>query len=327
MNANSPFQPPWWLANAHLQTLFPTFHRKRWQVDTHRERLEMPDGDFIDLAWAEIPPTGCRTPIVVLFHGLEGSINSPYAKGMLKTLRSAGWYPVLMHFRGCSGEPNRLPRGYHSGETSDAFHLLSRLRRRFPQAPLAAVGYSLGGNMLLKLQGELGSDSPLSAAVSVCAPLRLDICADRISQGFSRIYQRHLLQRMKTNLLKKLTKVEYPNHPHLTPPAVEQLADFWAFDATFTAPIHGFRDVNDYYARSSARQYLKQIARPTLVIQAADDPFMTPDVLPSVEELSDAVELEISPAGGHVGFVTGSLRQPRYWLEQRVPAWLKDHLA
>lgn len=243
---------------------------------------------------------------------------------MLKALVDNGYRGVLMHFRGCSGELNRLPRLYHSGETGDPLHVISELRRRFPGVPLAAVGYSLGGNALLKLLGELGNRSPLTSAAVASVPMRLDICADRINSGFSRLYQRRLIKSMVAVCVKKHKRSALP--PDIDIDAVARSRSFWEFDDAFTARIHGFTDVHDYYRRSSSRQFLKNISTPTLIVQAEDDPFTSAGVIPTAEELSPAVTLEISRHGGHVGFVKGVPWKPRYWLEQRIIRYLDERM-
>lgn len=294
----------------------------RQPLAVSNQELTLPDGDFVDLAWHGYPANDSRTPIVAVFHGLEGSIHSPYARDILRAIDQRGWNGVLMHFRGCSGRINRLPRSYHSGETGDARYFLSWLREQYPYAPLAAVGYSLGGNMLLKLQAEWGNASPLRAAVSVSAPLKLDICADRINQGFSRVYERHLVNSLVNKVLAKFDKHDYEKLIGLTRQGIRMAKTFRQFDDRFTAPVHGFIDADDYYRRASACGYLAEIQQPALIIQALDDPFMTPEVLPSSTQIPGNVELAVSQSGGHVGFVNGSLLQPRYWLTQAIPDYL-----
>ena len=186
----SGFSPPWWLRNPHLQTFWPVLFRRQSSLSHRPERLELPDGDFVDLCWTG-PDHG---PLVIVLHGLQGSIRSPYAVGILRALAARGIRGVLMHFRGCSGQPNRLARGYHSGETGDLRFLLSTLRQREPETPLAAIGYSLGGNVLLKYLGEAGPETPLRAGVAVSVPLVLRTASDRLGAGLSRIYDRYLLR-------------------------------------------------------------------------------------------------------------------------------------
>ncbi|MCB9760315.1 MAG: hydrolase [Alphaproteobacteria bacterium] len=314
------FRPAWWLPGPHAQTLWPHLFRRPRRPPTRRERLELPDGDFVDLDWTPREDG----PLVAVFHGLEGSIDSSYASGVLGALHEAGLRAVLMHFRGCSGEPNRLPRGYHSGDTGDIRHLLGVLRGRFPDTPLGAVGYSLGGNALLCTLGEDGADAPLQAAAAVSVPLVLREAADRLKRGFSRVYGAHLLRSLKASAAARLTGRD--DHP-VDLAAVQASRDFWELDDRLTAPLHGFADVHDYYARSASRQHLGAVRVPTLVVHSADDPFLTPAVIPEPHELSDAVRFELSRAGGHVGFVSGRIPlRPRYWLDERLVAWFSEKL-
>jgi hypothetical protein len=229
---------------------------------------------------------------------------------------------VLLHFRGCSGEPNRLPRSYHSGETGDLRAVIAMLRRREPAVPLAAVGYSLGGNALLKWLGESGSRD-LACAVAVSVPFDLARAADRLERGLSRLYQWWFLRSLRASVLGKVRLGRLP----ATLSAVGELRTLRAFDDAVTAPLHGFTDAADYYGRSSSRQYLGGIAVPTLVLHARDDPFLSADAIPEPSELSACTRLELSAHGGHVGFVAGLLPwHARYWLEERIPAFLRAHL-
>ncbi|MFP4611173.1 MAG: hydrolase [Thiohalophilus sp.] len=317
----SSFTPAPGLGNPHVQTLLPRFINRRPLAVSWQE-LPLPDGDFVDLAWRTQPASSVTTPLVAVFHGLEGSLCSPYARDILHAIEQRGWHGVLMHFRGCSGRLNRLPRSYHSGETGDARYFLSWLREQYPHAPLAAVGYSLGGNMLLKLQAEWGAESPLRAAVSVSAPLKLAVCADRINQGFSKVYERHLVKSLVRKVLTKFADHDYEQLIGLTPQQIAKARTFRRFDNLFTAPIHGFADADDYYQKSSAFDYLGDIRQPALIVQAFDDPFMTPAILPDGQQLPANVRLAVSRRGGHVGFVSGSLMRPRYWLTEAVPDYL-----
>ena len=322
----SNFQPATFTANRHIQTILPILLRGNSAIQCIYQQLTLPDGDFLDLAWNKIPARMDSEPIVVIFHGLEGSINSPYAKGITRALDKLGWNVVLMHFRNCSNRGNLAARTYHSGETDDASYVLDRLRETYPQAPLLAVGYSLGGNMLLKLLGERKTEVPLQAAVAVSVPLLLNICADQMRSGFSKIYQHYLLQKMKRKLLDKFRQHDYQSLIGLNKKDVHNIKDFWEFDAAFTAPINGFNGAQDYYMKSSSRQYLGGIQIPTLIIHSVDDPFMTPEVIPHENELSDSVCLELSQQGGHVGFVSGHLLKPRFWLEERIPEYFSNLL-
>lgn len=203
----SRFKPAWWLPGPHLQTLWPTLSgRGKKKIHLRRERIETSDGDFIDLDWSE-QQTG---PIVLILHGIEGSVNSSYAKGMLQTLSKQGWRSAVMHFRSCSEEMNRLSRSYHSGETGDLAAVVNLIRTREPNTPIAAIGYSLGGNVLLKWLGETGEQNPLSAAVAVSVPFLLHNCSLKLQKGFSRFYQRYLLRILQKKMMKK-----FKSHPEL----------------------------------------------------------------------------------------------------------------
>jgi predicted alpha/beta-fold hydrolase len=324
------FRPAWWLNNGHLQTIYPAFLRQPSSpVPITRERLETPDHDFIDIDYCGKG----RQPIVILLHGLTGSSQSGYIKSLQRILLKQGFRSVALNFRGCSGESNNLARCYHSGETEDIHFLYQTLRRREPDTPLAAVGFSLGGNVLLKWLGEQGSQLSLFAAVAVSVPLVLSTCASKLDTGFSKIYRESLLRELKTYIKLKLRHLhKIGNRPEAE--KIEQLGDlsginsFWQYDDRVVARLHGFKDVHDYYLRSSSRQYLKKIAVPTLLIQAIDDPFMTEAVLPATDELSPHVYLEVTRGGGHVGFIHGNIPfRPRYWLDVRIPEFIREQLA
>ncbi len=310
--------------NPHIQTLYATWYPAPNLPALTTERFELPDGDFVDCVWYGKPVTGSDVPIVVLFHGLTGSIRSPYILRTMEALRSRDFVPVLMHFRGCGGEINRLPRLYHSGDTADAKSWIAELRKRYPESPLFGVGFSLGGNMLLKLMGEMGEHAPLEAAVAVSAPMDLAACAVRIDQGFSKRYQRHLLKPLIAQVRQKYTMFDMEALIELKKEELERLDTFWKFDDAYTAPIHGFEDVHDYYAKSSARQYLHAIRKPTLIIHAKDDPFTGADVIPTPEELAHSVTLEVYEHGGHLGFVGGSFVRPDFWLYERIGDYLSE---
>ncbi len=326
-NTYTPFRPAIGLNNSHLQTLFPALFRRQDAPEIERERFELSDGDFVECYWHHRPKKEHKTPIAVLFHGLDGSYDSSYIQGMMHALARAGISTVLMHFRGCSGELNRLARSYHSGETGDARAWLESLVKHYPGHPLFAVGYSLGGNMLLKLLGEWGEDSPLSAAVSVSAPMQLDVCAIRMNRGFSKFYQYRLMKGLKRTLLEKYRHHDMHALIGIDEHHVRRLKDFWEFDDVYTGPVHGFSGADEYYEKSSAKQYLGTIATDTLIIHALDDPFMTPEILPKDEDVSPRVKIEAYESGGHVGFVSGSVLKPHYWLDERIVSFFNDQLA
>ena len=315
----SRFEQAWWLPGGNLQTLWPYFFRRRPQVGLTRERLELPDGDFVDLCLT----ANAGAPVVAVFHGLEGCVDSHYVKPLLAAVERRGWHGVFMHFRGCSGEHNRLPRSYHSGDTGDISLLVEHLREQFPGAPLGVVGYSLGGNALLKYLGEADRKGLVQAAAAVSVPFVLAEGARRLSKGFSRVYQRRLLGLLKRKINGKFSDGDCPFDLGEVP----QLNDFFSFDDKVTAPLHGFAGGDDYYTRSSSRQFLKSIDVPSLLIQARDDPFMTADVIPAQDELSEYVRLEMAETGGHIGFVSGKAPgYAVYWLERRIIEFFEGYL-
>lgn len=318
---NGGFKPAWWLRNPHLQTLWPVLlRRKIKRLALVRERIELPDGDFIDLDWMDRDKD---LPLVLILHGFEGSIESHYAKSMLRRFSGEGWRGVFMHFRGCSGEPNRLPRSYHSGETSDLDYIVNLLKQREPYAPISAVGFSLGGNVLLKWLGETGDQNPLNAAIAVSVPFELHKAAKRIQTGFSQFYQWYFLKCLRRRLTHKY---QYISEAPIEPSEFHAIRSIMEFDNRYTAPLHGFSDADEYYSLASSRQYLRHIQVPTLLVHAKDDPFMSEDVIPGAHELSPRVKLELTDSGGHVGFVSGKYPwRPEYWLEQRIPQFLREH--
>ncbi|MGZ8237196.1 MAG: hydrolase [Methylobacter sp.] len=323
------FKPAWWLSNSHLQTIYPALLRKTPDPpDYRRERLTTPDYDFIDIDYCG---TG-NQPLIILIHGLTGSSQSDYIKGLQSALLKQGFRSAALNFRGCSGQSNNRARSYHSGETEDIHFLYRTLREREPETPLGAVGFSLGGNVLLKWLGEQGEQLHLFAAVAVSVPLLLGPCATKLDKGFAKCYRGRLLNALKVYMRNKLQHLESIGQSQEAL-KIKELGDlsainsFWQYDDRVVAKLHGFNDVHDYYQRSSSRQYLKSISVPTLVIQAVDDPFMTKEVLPGLDEISPHVHLELTQRGGHVGFVSGSIPfKPKYWLEQRIPEFLRNAL-
>lgn len=317
------FSPAAGLGNCHLQTVFARFHRPQPWVHTEGRWYDTPDGDRLALHTPRPLEDNPARPLVLVLHGLEGSVASPYAQGLMESLLGQDYQVAVMHFRGCGGIPNRLPRAYHSGDSEDPRWLAGELKRQLPNTPIMAVGYSLGGNVLLKWLGEDGQGSPLSAAVAVSAPMDLHACSRRIDSGLSRVYQRHLLRCLRVSLQQKAAD---PNLAAAMPglDVEAHFSNFRQFDNAFTAPLHGFRDVDDYYTRASSKPLLRNIRVPTLIIHAVDDPFICPSAIPSESEISPSVDLEVSDRGGHVGFVGGSLWRPHYWLEWRIPNFLNS---
>jgi uncharacterized protein len=277
----------------------------------------LPDGDFLDLAWTEEKQTG---PIIILLHGLEGSINSPYAKGILRTIHNKSWQGILMHFRGCSGRHNRLIRSYHSGETGDLHTLILSLKERYPNRNIAAIGVSLGGNVLLKYLGEQGKKCLLTTAMAISVPFDLADSAKYLDRGFSKIYQHHLISRLRRKMLDKFKSKSAP----INLDKLKEWNNFYTFDHNVTAAIHGFESADDYYSRSSSKQFLKNINIPTLIIHSKDDPFMTKKAIPIERELSPSITLELTEHGGHVGFIYGNTPfSAKYWIEKRLVEFFK----
>ncbi len=318
MDKNNSFTPSIFLRNRHIQTLYAPLFRKDINLNIEIERFDFDDGDFVEAHWHNRPSPNQNSPIVILFHGLEGSYRSPYIRGIMSALADIGYSSVLMHFRGCSDIPNNLARAYHSGDTQDARVWIEYLAQTYPHSHLHAIGYSMGGNVLLKLLSEWQTESPLKSAISVSAPMQLDICASTMMNGFTQIYQIHLLKYLKRTLLAKYQNHDIESMIGLSKKDVKNIKSIREFDDKYTSKIHNFGNAQNYYDKSSAKQYLHLITTPTLIIHSIDDPFMTPQILPSINQISPSIELEITKYGGHVGFVGGTIWKPRYWLEDRI---------
>lgn len=316
---NQDFHPLWWLPGGHAQTIGAYYLRKA-RIQTQRERMELPDSDFIDLDWIGNSP---GSPIVLLLHGLGGSVESHYAKGLLHAISQRSYRGAIMHFRGCSGQSNRLAKSYHAGETLDLQYCLNRLKQREPNTPIVAIGVSLGGNVLLKFLGENPQQCAINAAVAVSVPFDLGRCAKRLQQGFSRVYQWWLLRKLKQHLARKQQQL----NAYIDYKKAMKTKTIEDFDDRVTAPLHGFKGVKEYYQQSSSRGYLKSIASPTLIIHAMDDPFISSDAIPKASELSQQVKLFVSERGGHVGFLSSDCGLPGNWLEQTVLNYLEGYIA
>lgn len=319
--AVDPYKAPIWLPGGDLQTIWAVALSPP-AVEYRRERWEMPDGDFIDLDWVDGP---ADAPLLVLFHGLEGSSDSHYARYFMVEARRRGWRGVVPHFRGCSGEMNRLPRAYHSGDSAEIGRILRHAAESNGHAPLLALGFSLGGNALLRWLEEEADRAPtlVRAAAAVSAPLDLPVAGATLDQGFSRVYTARFLKTLKKKALEKLDR-----YPLLYDRgAVEAIDTIKAFDTLVTAPLHGYRDADDYWARAASKPLLKAIRVPTLLVNARNDPFMPGSVLPTRDEVSDRVTLDFPETGGHVGFVTGPFPGDFDWLPTRVLAFFETNLA
>jgi hypothetical protein len=310
--ADGDYQAPFWLPGGDLQTIWGTLVATP-EVHYRRERWEMPDGDFIDLDWVDGPP---EAPLLVLFHGLEGGSRSTYALEIMAAAKQRGWRGVVPHFRGCSGEPNRLPRAYFASDTAEIERILRHVQSENGRAAMYAAGVSLGGNALLKwLELRGGSAHELvRAAAAVSAPLDMPAAGSALDQGFSRVYTARFLKTLKAKALAKLDR--YPLLYDRR--AVEQIDSIKAFDTLVTAPLHGFKDADDYWARAASKPGLKLIGIPTLLVNARNDPFMPGDVLPTPDQVSPLVTLDFPETGGHASFVTGPFPGASHWLPGRL---------
>lgn len=316
---DSDFRPHPLFRSAHAQTLLPALLRPLPRIAFEFERLELADGDFVDLAWSG--PAGAAR-IAVLIHGLTGGFESKYLRATALRLNAGGWRTVALQLRGAGAVPNRTARYYNHGDTADLRHLWQQLRLRHPQARLATVGWSLGANVLLNALAQEGAAAPLAAAVAASAPLQLVPCAERLRRGFSRVYQKRLLDALKLSLATRHRAIPVPEGVDLA--GALSAGDFFEFDDRYTAPLNGYRDAADYYARCSGGSKLAAIRVPTRIVNAIDDPFMTPEILPTVEALAPSVTLELSRHGGHVGFVASdALGRPAFWLEHHIAGHLQ----
>ena len=328
------YAPPPWLPGGNLQTIWAALRARRFEgrmpPPLQRERWSTPDGDFIDVDWLQEAPLAAdsaipdaRRTLVVLFHGLEGSSASHYAQAFAAEARARGLRYAIPHFRGCSGEINRAPRAYHSGDFEEMDWILRRMRARHA-GPLVAVGVSLGGNALMRWAGEMGAAAAhtVDAVASVCAPLDLAAGGNAICRGFNRqVYNRMFLRTMQAK-----AQALAAQHPGLIDVSRLRAArDLHAFDDMFTAPLHGFRDVGDYWQRASARPHLARIRIPALALNARNDPFIPAESLPRPAEAGPCVTLWQPAEGGHVGFPRGAWPSDVGWLPAAVCTWLLAH--
>jgi predicted alpha/beta-fold hydrolase len=321
--SRTTYRPAWWVPGPHAHTLWGKLFRRATPAPTRTERWDTPDGDFVDVVRLDAT-LGAAAPRLLLMHGLEGTQRSHYAQGMFDQARRRGWGMDLLVFRSCGGETNRARRFYHSGETSDFAFVLDRVAREHPRAPLGLVGVSLGGNVLLKFLGERGAELPaeVRGAAAVSVPYDLARGSRHIAQGFSRVYEAHFLRSLRGKVQAKLER--YPDL--VSAASMASVRTLYDFDDVVTAPVHGFRDAEDYYTRSSAIRFIDRVRVPTLLLSAVDDPFLPADVLDDVRAIAvgnPALHVEFVPRGGHVGFVGGRVPwRPEYYAERRTAEFL-----
>lgn len=325
----SSFTPAWWLKSAHLQTVWGRLGRSRRLVAFRREWLDTPDGDVLAIDHLDAPEPAA--PHLVMLHGLEGSSYSVYIQGLARLASARGWHVSVMNFRFCAREPdalsvcipNRRPRLYHSGETSDFDHTIRALRARAPLRTFVAIGASLGGNVLLKWLGENRGQSLVHAAAALSVPFDLAAGARFLEVGIGRIYSARFIRTLKTKLRYVLAHHEEARAKVDLDRALRSRT-FYEYDDAATAPLHGFASAEDYWEKCSSISFIGSIDVPTLCVNAVDDPFVPPAVVPrAVAAASPSVAIQATPAGGHVGFVTGEHPfRCRYWAEEEAVAFL-----
>lgn len=315
----SGYKAPLFFKNPHVQTVFPSVFRKVEGVNYTRQRLETQDDDFLDLDWSRIN----SRKLAIVLHGLEGDTGRSYIKGMTKAINRCGWDALALNFRGCGEEPNRQSRMYHSGETTDIDFVIKSAIALGLYDAMALVGFSLGGNVILKYLGESGRNihQVIKFAVTISVPCDLKACSIKLEQRSNRGYSRRFL-RMLTNKLRKKAE-SYPKTVDTS--GLANLKSLKEFDEKYTAPLHGFRNAEDYYNRSSSLQFLSHISIPTLLISSLDDPFLAPECYPyEIAKRHDFLHLETPDHGGHVGFVSFNQRG-EYWSETRTAQFISGH--
>ena len=324
MDELTPFEPATGFAGPHAQTLVARVRRSPRGPELRRERLATPDGDFVDLDWG--PDPAPDAPIVLILHGLEGSARRRYVRSVARELLRLGVRPVGLNFRGCSGEPNRALRFYHSGETTDPSFVLATIRGREPGRRVGALGFSLGGNVLLKLLGERddGGVGLVEAAVAMSVPYDLSAgCALLERSAMGQLYAAYFLR----SLRRKVRAKEEALRGSIDVLAAVGARTIRAFDDALTAPLAGFADAAESYRLCSSQRFLPTIRTPTLLLHAEDDPFLPRDRIPTeAASANPRITLSLHPRGGHVGFLGGSLARPRFWGDETAAAWLAARL-
>jgi hypothetical protein len=324
-----PFQPHPWLRHAHLQTVVTNFVAQSYHkrpIPYMRIRLNTPDGDFIDVDEVyngELPP---NAPLVLLLHGLEGSARSGYATITYTLMQAQGYRCVGMNYRSCSGDLNRTAKLYHLGATEDVALVLDWLMQRYPNAPKLLLGFSMGANLVLKYLGECGTAAPIAAAAAVSPPFHLAGQHHTINAagGFTTIYRRRFLGRLKDKVRRKAHLIHAAGGDVYRALHAQTLEEF---DNAIIAPLHGFADATDYYTQAACAPFLPHITVPTLIIRALDDPFFCPDIPTSEFAANPALYPFMLTQGGHVGFLEGTPRQPRFWAHQQAARFFQTMLT
>ncbi len=320
----STYQPPsWWVSGGHLQTIIPALFRKVGSSPYTRERIATPDGDFLDCDWLYATSSTPSQKLVIISHGLESNSRRSNVIGMARAFSLCGYDALAWNFRGCSGEPNRLPRAYHSGATEDLHTVLEHAAAQYDEIYL--IGFSLGGNLTLKYLGEQSETlSPkVKKAVVFSVPCDLAASSKQISRVSNRLYERRFLNSLRQKIEQKASL--FPNDISLAPYLKKQLKTLRDFDDYYTAPLHGFQNADDYYAKCSAKQFISRIAIPTLMVNAKNDVFLAPSCYPFDEaRSSEVVFLETPKSGGHLGFITEETAHGLYWSEMRALGFIEN---
>lgn len=316
------YWPPFGFRNGHLQTIYPSLARRVPLITTERERIQTPDGDFLDLDW---DTTNRSRRLVILSHGLEGDSRNHYVQGMAAACQRAGWDTLAWNFRGCSGEPNRLVRSYHSGATEDLDEVIGHALSKGSHQRIDLVGFSLGGNLTLKYLGDLGEgvSRAIGRAATFSVPCDLASSSLRLEAPINRIYMARFLRTLRSKIQQKIA--DFPTH--ISDVGLDSMRTFRQFDNAYTAPLHGFSSAEDYWARASCAPVLGAIRVPTLLVNAGDDPFLAPACYPfKAAGVSSHFFLEVPASGGHLGFVAFNRRR-EYWSESRAVAFLTMEAA
>lgn len=311
---SSTYLPPWWLPGGHAQTVHPVVCRRVSQISGDDAELGLPDGDVFAVRWHRRG----NARLAILTHGLEGSYDAGYIRGMTAACLASGWDVLSWNLRGCGAAANRLPRFYHSGATDDLDRIVCHGYESHPARQLALIGFSLGGNLVLKFLGEgkFASAERVSGAVAFSVPCDLRECATKLEQGANRVYAERFLITLRKKIVER--KQQFPEAFGDLP--MDQIRTIASFDENVTAPLNGFRSALDYWQRSSCRQFLSDIRVPTLLVNAANDPLLGPQCFPREEAAaSKHFTLEIPNQGGHCGF---GHQRGNYWSEQRAVEFL-----